>query len=48
MLTRYKNTYGDGTVDFVEIEIPDSEPNPMDEELSDSEALDIILGGGEE
>lgn len=47
MLIQYKNTYGDGAVDFVEIEIPDSEPNPMDEELSDSEALGIILGVSE-
>lgn len=45
MIIHCKNTLGDGTVIYVDYEVPD--PEPADDELTAEEALDIILGGGE-
>lgn len=42
----YKNTYGDGRVEYVEYEI--AEPTPEDDEITDAEALAIITGGASE
>lgn len=42
----YKNTYGDGRVEYVEYEIAD--PVPEDEELTAEEALAIISGGADD
>lgn len=42
-IVRYKNTYGDGIVEYVEYEVADSVPE--DDEISDTEALEIIRGG---
>ena len=36
MVTRYKHTYGDGSVDFVEIDIPEEE-DVHDEEATDQD-----------
>ena len=44
MIVHCKNTLGDGTVVYVDYEVPD--PIEQDEEVTDEEALDIILGGG--
>ena len=43
MIIHCKNTLGDGTVVYVDYEADD--PIEQDEEVTDEEALDIILGG---
>lgn len=45
MTVRCKNTYGDGRVKYVEYEVED--PVPEDDEISDTEALNIITGGAQ-
>lgn len=43
MIIHCKNTLGDGTVIYVDYEVDD----PVPEEISDEDALSIIMGGGE-
>lgn len=43
MIIHCKNTFGDGTVVYVDYEVDD--PIEQDEEATAEEALDIILGG---
>lgn len=42
MIHRYKNTYGDGTVEYIEIDIPD--PDPDDEDATDEEIVEALEG----
>ena len=43
MIIHCKNTLGDGTIVYVDYEVDD--PIEQDEEVTNEEALDIILGG---
>lgn len=43
MIIHCKNTLGDGTVVYVDYEVDD--PIEQDEEVTNEEALDILLGG---
>lgn len=43
MIIHCKNTLGDGTVIYVDYEVDD--PIEQDEEVTNEEALDILLGG---